>query len=42
MSVTIDEAYDQIVKIFEKATDKTPKFEQNGGTYAEDLALQNI
>ena len=38
----IDEAYDSIVGIFEKATGKTPKFEIHGGTYNEDLALQNI
>ena len=35
----IDEAYDSFVKIFAKATGKTPKYVSNGGTYPEDLAL---
>lgn len=38
----IDEAYDSIVGLFAKATGKTPQFEAHGGTYGEDLALQNI
>jgi NAD+ synthase (glutamine-hydrolysing) len=37
--IGIDSAYDSIVGIFEKATGKTPKFQSQGGTYAEDLAL---
>jgi len=40
--VTIDEVYDSIVNIFKKATTKTPKFQSQGGTMTEDLALQNI
>ena len=35
----IDEAYESFVKIFAKATGKTPKYVSNDGTYAEDLAL---
>jgi len=36
----IDEAYESFVKIFAKATGKTPKYvHPDGGTYAEDLAL---
>lgn len=41
-NIGIDEAYDSIVNIFAKATGKTPKFESQGGTMNEDLALQNI
>ena len=41
-NIGIDEAYDSIVNIFSKATGKTPKFEAQGGTINEDLALQNI
>ena len=40
--VGIDEACDSIIGIFSKATGKTPQFTANGGTYGEDLALQNI
>jgi NAD+ synthase (glutamine-hydrolysing) len=41
-NIGIDEAYESIVTLFVKATGKTPKYEMNGGTYPEDLALQNI
>jgi NAD+ synthase (glutamine-hydrolysing) len=40
--IGIDEAYDSIVNLFQKATGKKPQFEVHGGTYNEDLALQNI
>ena len=39
LAVTIDDAYDQIVKILEKSTGKVPKYEARGGSYVEDLAL---
>ena len=42
LAVTIDDAYDEIVKILEKATGKKPQFTLHGGSYTEDLALQNI
>jgi len=42
LTIGIDEAYEALVHIFEKATGKTPRFEVQGGTYTEDLALQNI
>lgn len=42
LDINIDEAYDSIVNIFKSATGKTPKYEKQGGTYGEDLALQNI
>jgi len=35
----IDEAYESFVKIFAKATGKTPKYQSEGGAYTEDLAL---
>ena len=38
----IDEIYDSILNVFSKTMDKHPKFEVEGGTYGEDLALQNI
>lgn len=41
-AVTIDEAYEEIIKIMKQATGKTPKFNTHGGTDTEDLALQNI
>lgn len=41
-AVTIDEAYEQLIKIMEQATGKRPKFTSEGGSYPEDLALQNI
>jgi NAD+ synthase (glutamine-hydrolysing) len=41
-NIGIDEAYDSIVGIFEKATGAQPKYVVHGGTYNEDLALQNI
>jgi len=41
-NIGIDEAYEGIVKVFEKATGKFPNFEVQGGTPTEDLALQNI
>lgn len=40
--IGIDEAYDSIKGIFEKATGKFPKYTLEGGSYTEDLALQNI
>ena len=41
-AVTIDEAYEKIIRIMKQATGKIPKFNTQGGTDAEDLALQNI
>ena len=41
-AVTIDDAYAKIIEIMKQATGKTPKFTSQGGTMAEDLALQNI
>ena len=41
-AVTIDETCAAIQTILEQATGKTPRFTSQGGTYAEDLALQNI
>ena len=41
-NVTIDGITDAIVAAFAKSTGKTPQFTANGGTYAQDLALQNI
>lgn len=38
----IDEAFDSIVGSFEKTTGLTPKYEAEGGTMVEDLALQNV
>jgi len=40
--VTIDEAYNSIVKIYSQAQGETPKFLSQGGSMAQDLALQNI
>jgi len=40
--VGIDSVYDSIVDIFQKSTGFTPKFQSEGGTNGEDLALQNI
>jgi len=42
LAVTIDDAYDEIVKILTKSTGKTPNYTLHGGSYTEDLALQNI
>lgn len=41
-NVGIDEVYDSIVKTFERTTGNTPRFESQGGSAGEDLALQNI
>ena len=38
-NIGIDEAYEGIVKVFKNATGFTPKFEVQGGTPNEDLAL---
>lgn len=38
-AVTIDEAYESIIKIMQQATGKTPKFVTHGGSQGEDLAL---
>ena len=38
----IDDACASIVNTFEQATGKRPKFESQGGSYAQDLALQNV
>ena len=38
----IDDVFDSVVGLFQKATGQTPKYLLNGGTYSEDLALQNI
>lgn len=41
-AVTIDDAYNAILKIMTQATGKVPQFTSKGGSYTEDLALQNI
>lgn len=41
-AIGIDEACDQISGVFSKVTASQPRFQKDGGTYAEDLALQNI
>lgn len=38
-NIGIDEAYEGVVKVFEKATKKSPNFEAHGGSTIEDLAL---
>jgi len=38
-NMNIDESYEAIVKVFERETGKTPKYESHGGTYTEDVAL---
>jgi len=38
----IDEMYESTKNLFQKITGKEPKYESQGGTYAEDVALQNI
>ena len=42
-NLSIDEAYESIKNIFSQAyKGSTPKFDSEGGTKTEDLALQNI
>jgi NAD+ synthase (glutamine-hydrolysing) len=41
-NIDIEEATKAIENIFVKTTGKTPKYVAHGGTYTEDLALQNI
>lgn len=41
-NLDIEEATKSIENVFTKATGKTPKYVAHGGTYTEDLALQNI
>jgi len=40
--INIDIIIDALVKVFVNTTEKTPNFKVNGGTWLEDLALQNI
>lgn len=40
--VNIDTMTSAVVKLFALVTGKTPQFRSNGGTNAENLALQNI
>jgi len=42
LSITIDVMVKAVLSVFRKTTGKTPQYESKGGTYAEDLALQNI
>lgn len=42
LPVNIDLVVSSILTVFEAACGRTPKFVINGGSYAEDLALQNI
>mmetsp|Transcript_18237 Transcript_18237/g.45194 ORF Transcript_18237/g.45194 Transcript_18237/m.45194 type:complete len:726 (+) Transcript_18237:85-2262(+) len=42
LSVPIDLMVDAVIKVFSRATDRRPQFQVNGGSMAEDLALQNI
>lgn len=39
LEVSIDEAYEAVVNIFKKVSGTDPKYECNGGTKTEDLAL---
>ncbi|CAI2359539.1 unnamed protein product [Moneuplotes crassus] len=41
-NVEIDDLFDVTKTLFHNLTGKEPKFEAHGGTYNEDLALQNI
>jgi NAD+ synthase (glutamine-hydrolysing) len=41
-NLTIDEAYHSIINIFKTSTGLTPKYDSEGGTWTEDIALQNI
>ena len=38
----IDDLYDSMKNLFTKISGKEPKFEVEGGTHSEDIALQNI
>jgi len=40
--LAIDDAYASIVNTFQAATGKTPQYVLQGGSYTEDLALQNV
>ena len=40
--VNIDKIYDAFLDTFTETVGKKPDYVQNGGTYIEDLALQNI
>ncbi|EDV26390.1 uncharacterized protein TRIADDRAFT_54321 [Trichoplax adhaerens] len=42
LSIVIDTAITAIISIFTSVTGKTPKFRANGGSFCENLALQNI
>jgi NAD+ synthase (glutamine-hydrolysing) len=42
LSIKIDLMVEAVIKVFSMTTNKTPRFTVNGGTNAEDLALQNI
>lgn len=42
LDINIDRVVTSLTKLFEKVTGKTPQFKVNGGTNAENLALQNI
>jgi NAD+ synthase (glutamine-hydrolysing) len=42
LELSIDTVFDAILSVFSLVTGKLPKFKVFGGTYAENLALQNI
>jgi len=42
LSITIDAMVQAVLSVFVKTTGRTPQYESRGGTYAQDLALQNI
>lgn len=42
LDINIDRVVSALVKLFEKTTGRTPQFTLNGGSHAENLALQNI
>lgn len=42
LSIKIDLMVDAVVKVFQLATGRTPRFAVHGGTLSEDVALQNI
>lgn len=42
LSITIDLMVEAVIRVFTMTTNRTPRYAVEGGTMAEDLALQNI
>ena len=42
LSITIDTMVQAVLSVFVATTGRTPQYESQGGTYTQDLALQNI